>query len=101
MLILYVDYTTDSIAKALAIIDTHQVQATQSDFGKGNSAALFLNHFNPSDLGNGIIKTEIFNECTSNKIVLLFPDGVGIRNYLYSDVFEGVEKDLVLFHAFF
>lgn len=37
---------------------------------------------------------------TSNKIVLLFPDGVGIRNYLYSDVFQGVEKDLVLFHAF-
>ncbi len=37
---------------------------------------------------------------TSNKIVLLFPDGVGIRNYLYSDVFQGLEKDLVLFHAF-
>jgi hypothetical protein len=37
---------------------------------------------------------------TTNKIVLLFPDGLGIRNYLYSDVFQGVEKDLVLFHAF-
>lgn len=37
---------------------------------------------------------------TNNKIVLLFPDGVGIRNYLYSDVFQGMEKDLVLFHAF-
>ncbi|WP_050855199.1 hypothetical protein [Flavobacterium frigoris] len=35
-----------------------------------------------------------------DKILLLFPDGVGIRNYLYSDVFQGVEKDLVLFHAF-
>lgn len=35
-----------------------------------------------------------------NKILLLFPDGVGIRNYLYSDVFKGMEKQLVLFHAF-
>jgi hypothetical protein len=34
------------------------------------------------------------------KIVLLFPDGVGIRNYLYSDVFKGVEEDLVLLHNF-
>lgn len=36
----------------------------------------------------------------NNKIMLLFPDGVGIRNYLYSDVFKGMEKELVLFHAF-
>jgi len=36
----------------------------------------------------------------SKKILLLFPDGVGIRNYLYSDVFKGMEKELVLFHAF-
>lgn len=36
----------------------------------------------------------------SKKILLLFPDGVGIRNYLYSDVFKGMEKQLVLFHAF-
>lgn len=35
-----------------------------------------------------------------SKIFLLFPDGVGIRNYLYSDVFNGKEKELVLFHAF-
>ena len=35
-----------------------------------------------------------------NKILLLFPDGVGIRNYLYSDVFKGMEKELVLLHAF-
>ena len=34
------------------------------------------------------------------KIMLLFPDGVGIRNYLYSDVFKGMENELVLFHAF-
>ncbi|UGS24215.1 CDP-glycerol glycerophosphotransferase family protein [Flavobacterium channae] len=36
----------------------------------------------------------------SMKVMLLFPDGVGIRNYLYSDVFKGMEKELVLFHAF-
>jgi UDP-N-acetylglucosamine 2-epimerase (hydrolysing) len=40
--IINVDYTTDGIANALAIIDTHRAQATQSDYGKGNSAALFL-----------------------------------------------------------
>ena len=34
------------------------------------------------------------------KIALLFPDGVGIRNYLYSDVLKGVKEDLVLFHEF-
>lgn len=36
----------------------------------------------------------------NKKIMLLFPDGVGIRNYLYSDIFKGMEKELVLFHAF-
>lgn len=36
----------------------------------------------------------------NSKIMLLFPDGVGIRNYLYSDVFKGKEDELVLFHAF-
>lgn len=35
-----------------------------------------------------------------NKIVLLFPDGVGIRNYLYSDVFKSLENELFLFHSF-
>lgn len=35
-----------------------------------------------------------------NKIILLFPDGVGIRNYLYSDVFKNSEAELVLLHAF-
>lgn len=34
------------------------------------------------------------------KILLLFPDGVGIRNYLYSNVFKENKEDLVLFHAF-
>lgn len=35
-----------------------------------------------------------------NKIVLLFPDGVGIRNYLYSEVFRDSKEDLVLLHNF-
>ncbi|SEO48920.1 hypothetical protein SAMN05444671_3582 [Flavobacterium sp. CF108] len=35
-----------------------------------------------------------------NKIVLLFPDGVGIRNYLYSNVFSNLKKDTILFHNF-
>ncbi|GAA4772203.1 MULTISPECIES: UDP-glycosyltransferase [Flavobacterium] len=35
-----------------------------------------------------------------NKILLLFPDGVGIRNYLYSDVFKNTEAELILFHNF-
>ena len=34
------------------------------------------------------------------KIMLLFPDGVGIRNYLYSDVFKGAKEELVLLHDF-
>ena len=34
------------------------------------------------------------------KIILLFPDGVGIRNYLYSDVFKEIQDDLVLCHNF-
>ncbi|CAM3615519.1 hypothetical protein FSS13T_22190 [Flavobacterium saliperosum S13] len=36
----------------------------------------------------------------NNKILLLFPDGVGIRNYLYSDVFKNTEAELMLFHNF-
>lgn len=35
-----------------------------------------------------------------NKILLLFPDGVGVRNYLYSDVFKGIQEELILFHNF-
>lgn len=34
------------------------------------------------------------------KLLLLFPDGVGIRNYLYSKVFQNTKEDLVLFHNF-
>lgn len=36
----------------------------------------------------------------NNKIVLLFPDGVGIRNYLYSDVFKDSNAELILYHGF-
>ncbi len=35
-----------------------------------------------------------------NKILLLFPDGFGIRNYLYSNVFDTQKEDLILFHNF-
>lgn len=35
-----------------------------------------------------------------NKILLLFPDGVGIRNYLYADVFKNAKEELILFHNF-
>lgn len=36
----------------------------------------------------------------NNKVLLLFPDGVGIRNYLYSSVFQNTKEDLVLLHNF-
>lgn len=36
----------------------------------------------------------------NDRILLLFPDGVGIRNYLYSDVFDIGNKEFVLLHAF-
>ncbi len=34
------------------------------------------------------------------KIALLFPDGVGIKNYLYTNVFKQDSADLVLLHNF-
>lgn len=34
------------------------------------------------------------------KIGLFVSDGVGVRNYLYSDVVSGVEKDVVVLHNF-
>lgn len=34
------------------------------------------------------------------RILLLFPDGVGIRNYLYSDVFKNTDAELILYHSF-
>ena len=40
--IINVDYEAKSIAAALALIDTHKVAASDTDFGQGNSAQLFL-----------------------------------------------------------
>lgn len=40
--IINVEYNKDSISNALALIDIHQIQVAHSDFGKGNSATLFL-----------------------------------------------------------
>lgn len=35
-----------------------------------------------------------------NKTFIVFPDGVGIRNYLYSSIFTTIRKEIVLFHNF-
>lgn len=40
--IINVDYTGKSISEALKVIDSHSIQQTNSDFGLGNSADLFL-----------------------------------------------------------
>lgn len=40
--IIHVDYAKESITKALNLIDSHQVKPSKSDFGKGNSAQLFI-----------------------------------------------------------
>lgn len=40
--IINTDYSEKEIVKALKIIDSHQVKVSDSDFGKGNSAELFL-----------------------------------------------------------
>ena len=37
---------------------------------------------------------------SKGRIALLFPDGVGIRNYLYSDVFKNSDAELILYHGF-
>jgi len=34
------------------------------------------------------------------KIAILIPDGIGVRNYLYSKVFKGIENNCVLLHNF-
>jgi len=41
--IINVDYQKDSILKALHAVNTHKITVTENDFGKGNSADLFLN----------------------------------------------------------
>ena len=48
--IINVDYEKSSIQKALAAIDTHQVAPASNDFGKGNSAHLFLQSLEKNDI---------------------------------------------------
>jgi len=35
-----------------------------------------------------------------NDLLVLMPDGVGIRNYIYTDVFKGFKKSVTLLHSF-
>ncbi|SFB21162.1 UDP-N-acetylglucosamine 2-epimerase (hydrolysing) [Flavobacterium swingsii] len=48
--IINVDYDKSNIQKSLSIIDTHQTQASQNDFGQGNSAQLFLQSLEKVDI---------------------------------------------------
>ena len=48
--IINVDYSEESILKALISIDSHKIQNSNSDFGKGNSAQLFLESLNNSNV---------------------------------------------------
>ncbi|WP_320814524.1 UDP-N-acetylglucosamine 2-epimerase [Flavobacterium sp.] len=50
--IINVDYTAKSITDALKIMDSHKVQKTSNDFGKGNSAQLFLKSLSNQDIWN-------------------------------------------------
>jgi hypothetical protein len=34
------------------------------------------------------------------KIGIFVPDGIGVRNYLYSNVLKGIEKDCIIVHSF-
>ncbi|REG98279.1 UDP-N-acetylglucosamine 2-epimerase [Flavobacterium aquicola] len=42
--IINVDYSFNAIKEALSVIDTHTIQISDSDFGKGNSTTLFLDY---------------------------------------------------------
>jgi UDP-N-acetylglucosamine 2-epimerase (hydrolysing) len=48
--IINIDYTVESIDKALQSIDSHKVQITTTNFGQGNSTALFLNSIQNGDI---------------------------------------------------
>ena len=48
--IINVGYNKKNIIEALQIIDSHKVQVTNSDFGKGNSAQLFLESLEKNDI---------------------------------------------------
>ncbi|WP_318643175.1 hypothetical protein [Flavobacterium ardleyense] len=37
---------------------------------------------------------------SNKRVVLIFPDGVGIKNYLYSDVFKNTDTELIILHNF-
>ena len=50
--IINVDYDKDSVLYALKSIDDHKVQITNSDFGNGNSAQLFLESLINNDIWN-------------------------------------------------
>jgi len=48
--IINVDYTKESISKALQTIDTHEILPSKNDYGSGNSAQLFLNSLLNNDI---------------------------------------------------
>lgn len=48
--IINVGYDKESISDALKVIDNHKVEFTYSDFGKGNSAELFLQSLKKNDI---------------------------------------------------
>ncbi|WDO14493.1 UDP-N-acetylglucosamine 2-epimerase [Flavobacterium sp. WW92] len=48
--IINTDYSIESISEALKIVDSHQVQLQQEDFGAGNSAELFLDSLKNQDI---------------------------------------------------
>jgi len=48
--IIHVDYNKDSISAALKIIDFHKVHPTNGDFGKGDSAQLFLQSLEKNEI---------------------------------------------------
>ncbi|WP_163400273.1 UDP-N-acetylglucosamine 2-epimerase [Flavobacterium fluviatile] len=48
--IINVSYSEKEITKALCSIDFHKIQKTDNDFGKGNSAELFLSCLQKSDI---------------------------------------------------
>jgi UDP-N-acetylglucosamine 2-epimerase (hydrolysing) len=50
--IINVDYSSNSICSALKKIDKHQVKKTDTDFGTGNSAQLFLESLEKNDIWN-------------------------------------------------
>jgi UDP-hydrolysing UDP-N-acetyl-D-glucosamine 2-epimerase len=48
--IININYSQKSIKEALSIIDSHQVQVSLNDFGKGNSSELFLDSLKKNDI---------------------------------------------------